>query len=73
MITKLLTSFERRRLVIEFDTANYLRGDTKSRMEAYSIAVNAGIMTPNEARAKENLNPMEDGDDIRLPLNTQPG
>ena len=73
MATKLLTTLERKRLVIEFDTANFLRGDTKSRMEAYSIAVNAGIMTPNEARAKENMNPMEGGDEIRLPLNTQPG
>ena len=73
MATKLLTTLERKRLFIEFDTANFLRGDTKSRMEAYSIAVNAGIMTPNEARAKENMNPMEGGDEIRLPLNTQPG
>lgn len=73
MATKLLTSLERKRLFVEFDTGNFLRGDTKSRMEAYSIAVNAGIMTPNEARAKENLNPMEGGDDIRLPLNTQAG
>ena len=73
MAARLLTSLERKRLVIEFDTANFLRGDTKSRMEAYSIAVNAGIMTPNEARAKENMNPMEGGDEIRLPMNTQPG
>jgi hypothetical protein len=35
--------------------------------------VNAAIMTPNEARAKENLNPMEGGDEFRLPMKTQAG
>jgi hypothetical protein len=46
-----------------------MRGDTKSRYEAYSLGINAGILTPNEARAKENMNPIEGGDEMRLPLN----
>jgi hypothetical protein len=29
-------------------------------------------MSPNEARARENLPPVEGGDDLRMPLNTAP-
>lgn len=60
---------ERRTLVIEHDTSGFLRGDTKSRMEAYSLAINSGIMTQNEARIRENLNPVPGGDVLRYPLN----
>jgi HK97 family phage portal protein len=73
MRNKLLLPDERARFLIEHDTGSYMRGDTKSRMEAYSIAINCGIITPNEARAKENLNPLEGGDEILIPLNMVPG
>lgn len=73
MQNKLLLPDERGRYIIEHDTGNFLKGDTKSRMEAYAIAIQNGIMTPNEARAKENLNPMEGGDDILIPLNMTQG
>jgi HK97 family phage portal protein len=70
----LMTATERRRFFIEHETGSFLRGDTKSRYEAYSLGINAGILTPNEARAKENMNPIEGGDEMRLPLNvTTPG
>lgn len=70
----LMTATERRRFFIEHETGSFLRGDTKSRYEAYSLGINAGILTPNEARAKENMNPIEGGDKMRLPLNvTTPG
>ncbi|NCB36333.1 MAG: phage portal protein, partial [Clostridia bacterium] len=72
MQTGLLTSNERRRLLIEHDTGSFLRGDTKSRMEAYSTAIQNGVMSPNEARMKENMNPVEGGDVILLPLNMRP-
>lgn len=73
MQNKLLLPEERGRYIIEHDTGNFLKGDTKSRMEAYAIAIQNGIMTPNEARTKENLNPMEGGDDILIPLNMTQG
>ena len=70
----LMTTTERRRFFIEHETGSFLRGDTKSRYEAYSLGINAGILTPNEARAKENMNPIEGGDVMRIPLNvTTPG
>lgn len=65
----LMTPNERRRFFIEHETGSFLRGDTKSRYEAYSLGINAGILTPNEARTKENMNPIEGGDEIRIPLN----
>ena len=65
----LMTATERRRFFVEHETGSFLRGDTKSRYEAYSLGINAGILTPNEARAKENMNPIEGGDEMRLPLN----
>ena len=37
-----------------------LRGDIKSRYEAYQIARNQGILSKNEVRAKENENPLTD-------------
>lgn len=69
---KVLPENERQRFVIEHDTGGFMRGDTKSRMEAYSIAINAGIMTRNEARQRENLNPVQGGDELLQPLNMIP-
>ncbi len=38
-----------------------LRGDNKSRFEAYGLALSQGWMTRDEIRARENLNPYPDG------------
>ena len=43
-----------------------LRSDLKERMDALGKGVQNGIYSPNEARAKENLPPVEDGDDVRV-------
>jgi len=40
-----------------------LRGDSKTRWETYQIGINSGILSTNEARAKENMNPREGGDE----------
>lgn len=48
----------------EFLVEGLLRGDTKSRYEAYQIAITTGWMSPNEVRERENLNPREGGDDF---------
>ncbi|MFE4078213.1 phage portal protein [Paenarthrobacter sp. YIM B13468] len=44
--------------VAEFDTSALLRGDTKERMDMYSVAITAGIYTVNEVREMENLDPL---------------
>lgn len=38
-----------------------LRGDFRTRMEGYQIAIQNGLMSPDEARARENMNPRPDG------------
>jgi HK97 family phage portal protein len=49
----------------EFNLDAILRGDLKSRYEAYAIARNWGLLSKDEIRARENENPVEGGDDYR--------
>jgi len=58
---KLLNEVERRTLSFSFVLDGALRGDTKSRFEAYAIARNWGWMSADDIRALENLNPLPDG------------
>lgn len=51
---------------IEFNFDSLLRADKVTRLDAQSKAVNAGILSPNEARAEEGLKPMDGGDKIYL-------
>lgn len=58
----------------EFLADALLRGDTKSRYEAYNLALGgAPFMTENEVRSRENLNPMEGGNEMQRPLNMTQG
>ncbi len=49
-----------------------LRGDFLSRMQGYSIMLQNGILSQNEARDLEDLNSFEGGDDHHIQLNMQP-
>lgn len=53
----------------EFQVGGLLRGDIKTRYEAYKTGLMFGILSPNEVRELENLNPREGGDDYFMPLN----
>jgi HK97 family phage portal protein len=46
-----------------------MRGDAKTRAEFYRIMFNIGMMTQNEGRALEDLDPVEEGDKLYVPLN----
>lgn len=50
----------------EFLPEALLKGDIKSRYDAYGAAIDKGIMSPNEVRRKENMNDREGGDDYRV-------
>lgn len=63
---------ERGRYFAEFLVDGLLRGDTESRYRAYNSAITTGWMMPNEAREKENLNPLDGGDVLLRPLNMAP-
>lgn len=55
----------------EFELDALLRGDTKSRYEAYQVAAGgqAPWMSRNEVRRRENLNPLGGLDEMLAPLN----
>lgn len=55
----------------EFLPEALLKGDIKSRYEAYSIAIDKGLLNPNEVRRKENMNDRHGGDDYRLGSGSQ--
>lgn len=46
---------------LKFNTAALLRGDTKTRMEAYRAQFGLGSIKPDEIRAYEDLEPLPDG------------
>lgn len=48
---------------VEFNLDGLLRGDFKTRMHGYSQGVQNSILTPNEARRRENL-PDQDGGNV---------
>ena len=60
----------------EFDQDRFTRPDTAARYQAYAIGVTNGILSPNECRAMEGLNPRDGGDEYLTPLthasNTEP-
>lgn len=56
----------------KFNTKELLRGDTASRFAAYEVGIRSRILSPNEARAAEEMEPYEGGDSYENP-NTTPG
>ncbi|BET98102.1 phage portal protein [Xenorhabdus taiwanensis] len=65
----LVKSSQQGRLYAKFNTGALLRGDMKSRFEAYATGINWGIYSPNECRELEELNPREGGDIYLTPMN----
>ena len=53
---------------VKLDTDEYARGDQLSRVRSFQVAVSSGIMTPNEARAKMDLEHYEGGDKYYIGL-----
>ena len=67
----LLSDDERSILECKFDFDDMTRGDMLTRYQAYQVGtLNEAVR--NEARARENMNPIDDGhgDEYRVPLNT---
>jgi len=56
----------------EFLRDAIVRGDLGSRYAAYNIGLQAGFVTPNEVRIRENMDPLPGGDELRTPLNMAP-
>lgn len=66
ILANLMSPVEAMRREVEFDFEALLRTDLKSRLESYRIGVQAGILTPNEARADEGRPPLDGGDQLLI-------
>jgi len=67
---QLLTPAERRAgYYIEFKLDGLLRGDAKSRADAYAVGRQWGWLSVNDIRKLENMNPIPNGDIYLQPLN----
>ncbi len=64
---KLFTRAERGRFYVKHDTSDLLRGDIRTRFESYKTGILTGILTRNECRKWEDLNPIPGGDEPLLP------
>jgi HK97 family phage portal protein len=68
----LLTPAERQTYYCEFLVDDLVRADIAARFEAYTKAATNGLLTTNEIRALENRPPLPGGDELRVPMNTEP-
>jgi HK97 family phage portal protein len=57
------------KFVVEHNVDGLLRGDIKSRYDAYAVGKQWGWLNSNEIREKENMNPIDGGDVYLQPLN----
>lgn len=55
--------------LVEFDVRGLLRGDAASRSAYYRAMWDIGVVSTNDIRASENLDPVEGGDERHRPLN----
>lgn len=58
--------------IVEFNLDGLLRGDYKTRMEGNATAIQTGQLTPNEARALDNREPLDGGDQLFIQGATVP-
>jgi HK97 family phage portal protein len=66
---KMFRGEDREEYFVEFLFDDLLRGATADRAESHFKALQGGWATVNEIRAMENLNPIEGGDNLYVPLN----
>lgn len=59
---KLLLSLDRPQSYCRFDLASMYRGDMETRKDFYEGMLRLGVMSVNEVRAKEEMNPVQNGD-----------
>ncbi len=69
MDKKLLGPNERQSLFIKFVVEALLRGTPKERGDFYNSMFQVGAFSPNDIRDKEDMNPIEGGDQYFKPLN----
>ena len=66
---KLIQSFERPDVYAQFNMNDLYRGDLSARTSFYKEMLQTGVMSINEVRRKENMNPVEGGDTHTVQIN----
>ena len=66
---KLIQSFERPDIYSKFNMNDLYRGDLAARTNFYTQMLQSGVMSINEVRTKEQLNPVEGGDTHTVQVN----
>jgi HK97 family phage portal protein len=69
---KLLQEAEKDDHFFKYNMNALLRGDIESRSKAYQLYINNGIMSINEVRKLEDLDPITGGDRLYMPINIAP-
>ena len=69
---KILTREQRKDLIVEFSMANLLRASIANRYQVYSTAVQNGIMSRNEVRIMENMDPVAGADELTAQTSLAP-
>lgn len=70
---KLIPSKKRGTEYFKFNLTAILRGDSKSRADYYRTLVNIGVMSPDEVRSLEDMNPMgEESEKVYMQSNMMP-
>ncbi|EEQ5184165.1 phage portal protein, partial [Escherichia coli] len=67
--TGLVRESKQGKFYAKFNAGALLRGDMKSRFEAYATGINWGIYSPNDCRDLEDMNPRPGGDVYLTPMN----
>jgi HK97 family phage portal protein len=70
-LRKAFTDKEKQTLYIKFNEKFLLRGDLEARKNYFTAMVYAGIITRNEARALEDMNPIDGLEEPLQPVNMQ--
>jgi HK97 family phage portal protein len=65
----LITEEDRKRYSVRFNVNGLLRGDIKTRFEAYRLGIMSGFMNRNEARKLESLNRADGLDEFVVQVN----
>ncbi len=73
VIKRDLIGFDEKSIWARFTLEALLRGDPEERAAFWEKMITLGVMSPNEVREKENLNPRPGGDEYLSPLNMRIG
>jgi HK97 family phage portal protein len=66
---KLVQRFERPDIYSKFDLSDLYRGDLAARTNYYTQLLSSGVVSINEVRQKENMNPVDGGDVLTVQVN----